>query len=229
MHIGEYLKDIRRKNKITQVKLRELTGLSQGYISDLENGEIKNPTDETLDKIASALGISQGDLTKIKIASIIGDDIADPEFDDKLIDSISTINEELSPYYSHDNTDLVPLVKSIKERNTLFDQENIETHIVLDKIFSNNCFAYRIKGDSMNLEFSNDSIVLVENTPVKNGDIVAVLINGTEEIIKKIVLNENIITLIPQSSNSEHTPRIYDLTKDDVKILGKVKVALKFY
>lgn len=56
--IGEKLKKIRKAKKITLKQLEEITGISNSYISDLENGRRVNPSVEKLEKLAKALGVN---------------------------------------------------------------------------------------------------------------------------------------------------------------------------
>lgn len=50
------LREFRRKAKITQAKLAERSGVSQGYIAHIESGR-RVPTVKTAKKIAGVLGI----------------------------------------------------------------------------------------------------------------------------------------------------------------------------
>ena len=59
--VGENTARIRKEKGLTQEALAEKSGLSQQYISGLENG-LRNPTIVTLHELASALGISHVDL-----------------------------------------------------------------------------------------------------------------------------------------------------------------------
>ncbi|KZL94325.1 helix-turn-helix domain-containing protein [Clostridium magnum] len=56
------LKEIRESKKLSIYKLAELTGLTPGYINNLENGYKNNPTKETMEKIAIALGQTVPDI-----------------------------------------------------------------------------------------------------------------------------------------------------------------------
>lgn len=56
--IGEKLKKIRKAKKITLKQLEEITGISNSYISDLENGRRVNPSVEKLEKLAKALDVN---------------------------------------------------------------------------------------------------------------------------------------------------------------------------
>ncbi|HMH31191.1 MAG TPA: helix-turn-helix transcriptional regulator [Methylomirabilota bacterium] len=63
--LGKRLKQLRLESGLTQEKLSIATGLSQTYISGVENG-IRNPSIKTLDKLAKALGVSISDITNFK-------------------------------------------------------------------------------------------------------------------------------------------------------------------
>lgn len=57
MGIGTTIRNLRKEKNISLRKLAELTKLSKSTISDIENCKSKNPTMETLEKIATALNI----------------------------------------------------------------------------------------------------------------------------------------------------------------------------
>lgn len=59
--VGTNTARIRREKGLTQEALAEKSGLSQQYISGLENG-LRNPTIVTLYELAAALGVSHVDL-----------------------------------------------------------------------------------------------------------------------------------------------------------------------
>jgi transcriptional regulator with XRE-family HTH domain len=54
---------LRKESGLTQEQLAEKCGLSQQYLSKLEQGR-RNPTIVTLYEIATALGVSQVDLVR---------------------------------------------------------------------------------------------------------------------------------------------------------------------
>lgn len=58
--LGDNIRKIRKEKKISINNLARITGISVGYISDLENNNFTNPTIDKLDKIADALGVSKG-------------------------------------------------------------------------------------------------------------------------------------------------------------------------
>ncbi|MEO1188465.1 MAG: helix-turn-helix transcriptional regulator [Pseudomonadota bacterium] len=59
--VGENFSRIRRAKGLTQEQVEELSGFSQQYISDLENGK-RNPTIVSLYELAKVLGVSHVEL-----------------------------------------------------------------------------------------------------------------------------------------------------------------------
>jgi len=62
--IGINLKKLRKKKGLSQDRLSKLADISYNTVIKLESGGITNPTIETLQKIAKALGVSVDDLLK---------------------------------------------------------------------------------------------------------------------------------------------------------------------
>lgn len=56
--LGDNIRAIRKEKKISINKLSKLTGISLGYLSDLENNKAKNPSVDKLNLIASVLDVS---------------------------------------------------------------------------------------------------------------------------------------------------------------------------
>jgi len=61
--LGENLKKVRAKNKLSQGALAQLLEVDKGYISNIENGK-KNPTLATIQRLADALGVTADELIK---------------------------------------------------------------------------------------------------------------------------------------------------------------------
>lgn len=62
MGLSENLKALRKKRKISQKSLAQSSGVSYSMVSKLESGEQKNPSLDTLDKIATALNVTVSQL-----------------------------------------------------------------------------------------------------------------------------------------------------------------------
>ena len=61
MKIGDKVKALRKQNRMSLRALAEATGLSKTTLGDLESGN-KNPSLETVEKIAGAFGLSVAEL-----------------------------------------------------------------------------------------------------------------------------------------------------------------------
>lgn len=127
----------------------------------------------------------------------------------------------------------IPVLGVVKAGLPLIADENLVGYFPTDKQFILNgrdYFYLRVKGDSMDKEFKEDSLVLVQKQDhIETGEIGVVLVNGYEATVKRIFIKDSLITLMPQSNNTEHLPQIYDTTKEEVRILGKVILAVKKY
>ncbi len=55
--LGKHIKTLRNKQHLSQAQLSQRSGIKREYISYLERGKLKNPTLNTLNKIASGLGV----------------------------------------------------------------------------------------------------------------------------------------------------------------------------
>lgn len=66
MNLGEYIKGERKLRNITQRKLASKVGVNFSYISRIESGDTKMPSDEILIKISDALEL---DIDKVMLLS----------------------------------------------------------------------------------------------------------------------------------------------------------------
>lgn len=227
--IGEKIKKDRLLQNMSLRDLAKKSGVSKTTLSDIENNKT-NPTMATLEKIADALEINiefwfrSESIPELKLRG----------WDKK---NVSEVKEDLSVYetIAKDMSNIinVPIVGSVRAGQPILAIENIEGHIPTLKEFlcsDNSYFYLRVKGDSMNLEFQDGSLLLIEKTPcIENGEIGVVLIDGMEATVKKVIQNKNMMTLIPMSSNPKYVPHMYDIIKDEIQIIGRVKQAIKIY
>ena len=59
--IGDKIKEIRKKKKLTQVEVAQKAGIHFNYFARLERGEV-NPSIQTIESIANALKVKSGDI-----------------------------------------------------------------------------------------------------------------------------------------------------------------------
>ncbi|MGG0645458.1 LexA family protein [Bacillus mycoides] len=147
------------------------------------------------------------------------------------------VKEDLSIYETveknQSNITYIPIIGAVAAGTPIYADENIEGYLPMLSTFLNlgkKYFYLVVKGTSMNLEFPEGSFVLVEETPfVENGQIAVVKVNGYDATVKKVSKSGTIITLIPLSNDPVHEPQTYDLSTEDVKIIGRVVQAVKNY
>lgn len=59
------------------------------------------------------------------------------------------------------------------------------------------------------------------------GEVAVVLVDEEDATVKRFYSSDTTVTLMPQSTNPEHKPQMYDLSRTSVRVLGKV-VEVKF-
>ncbi len=215
MKLGDKLRKLRNEKSIKQKELGEFLQLSQKAISNYERN-IRQPDNETLKKIANFFSVSTDFL--LGTCEVKDRNNNTYKLSDKFnLDSCSfSINDIIQ----------IPVVGEIRAGSPILAQENIIDYVYLPSNLSreNDYFGLRVIGDSMNLSqiMEGNFVIVKKQDTVENGEIAVVLIDGEKATIKKFYKNDNVITLIPNSSNPVHQPRMIDMTNVEVKILGKV-------
>ena len=62
MNLGDRIRQLRDDFALTQGQLANKSSVSQGYLSQLENGEVKNPSASVLLRLAQAMSVDADDL-----------------------------------------------------------------------------------------------------------------------------------------------------------------------
>ena len=62
MKLGDRIRKLRDDCELTQGRLAQSSSVSQGYLSQLENGEVKNPSAAVLLRVAQAMNVDPDDL-----------------------------------------------------------------------------------------------------------------------------------------------------------------------
>jgi len=60
--LAERIRDLRERAELSLGDLAETTGISKGYLSQLERGEAANPSVDVLGKLAQGLGVQASEL-----------------------------------------------------------------------------------------------------------------------------------------------------------------------
>lgn len=118
----------------------------------------------------------------------------------------------------------VPILGRVAAGTPITAIENIEGYEVTDASDKTH-FCLRVKGDSMqDAHIPNGSIVycvIATEIDVVSGNIAIVLVDDEDATVKRIVIEDGGIYLIP--ANSSYTPKFYKKSElKDIKILAKV-------
>jgi SOS regulatory protein LexA len=149
--------------------------------------------------------------------------------DECLINSENLIKENGVEYGSSPFLK-VPVLGIIRAGEPIRAVENIIGYEYLpsDMLVGGEFFGLRVTGDSMNNAriFEGDIVIVREQPEVENGELAIVLVDGENATIKRFYKADNIVTLMPDSTNKDHQPKFIDTTKVPVKVLGKVVKAV---
>ena len=124
----------------------------------------------------------------------------------------------------------IPIVGRVAAGSPIMAVENIEGSILLDPAFLNrskDCFALKVKGDSMLNAgiFEGDLVVVSPAATAVNGEIIVARIHD-EVTVKTFENKYNRVRLIPE--NDKYQP--IDVTgKKDFSIVGKVVGVLRWF
>lgn len=205
---SENLKFLRERFGMEQIDLAKKLGRkSSSSISEWEKGKY-TPKMATLKQIAEIFNVNIDDLMK--------KDLKNPT------------DEVIQPLPVKE----IPIVSQISAGLPIYAEENIleHTYIATKKLNTNKeIFGLRVNGDSMDKEFRDGDVVIVEkDAVVENGQIAVVQVNGYNATVKRVRYEKDRIILIPESNNPAHYPQVYS-QDDEVKVIGKVVSSQKFY
>lgn len=130
---------------------------------------------------------------------------------------------DLSEYHQ------IPILGRISAGLPLYAEEHIEGYTLTDLNGGAEYFGLRVRGDSMNALRINDGDIIIvrRQEEVEQGEVAVVLVDGEDATVKRFYSSNTTVTLMPQSTNPEHKPQMYDLSKTAIRVLGRV-VEVKF-
>lgn len=210
--MSDFARNLKRLRKSTGYTLEELADAlnarfgslySKGTISKWENGT--DPNMDSVRNLSTFFGVSLDELLGIKV---------DPS-------DISLADQ------------LLPILGYIAAGEPLFAEQHILGYSPCPSFIrskNKKMFYLRVRGSSMDKEFPDGSNVLVEQgAEVVSGDIAVVMVNGDDATVKRIKFMGDSVVLIPSSNNPEYYAQVYDVARDQVRIVGKVIGAFKSY
>lgn len=181
-------------NKISRNKMSDALGVSYSTLSDWVNAKTY-PRIDKIEMMANYFGVSKSDLVE----------------DKQTVDTVQITT--------------APVLSKVSAGMPMYSEENIVDYIYLpahEVKAGKEVFGLVVEGDSMNQEFKEGDIVIVEkDSVVENGEIGVVMVNGYNATLKQVKYVQDSIVLMPKSDNPAHDPQIYN-KDDEVKIIGKV-------
>lgn len=195
MTIGEKIKKRRKELGLTLEDVATKTGVTRQTISRYEHDVISNIPMARLQVLTAALNITPADLLEIEKLDLV----------------------------DYQPNKQIPVLGRISAGLPLYAEEHIEGYI-LEDVGEGEYFALRVKGDSMNAAhiFEGSLLIIRKQDYVENGEIAVVMIDDEDATVKRFYRKENMVTLMPQSTNPKHMPQIYDTSQTCVRIIGKV-------
>ena len=202
---GRRIKELREALGMTMEQLGRGLGVNKSTIKRYEDGSTKRITIATYEKLAAIL-----DTTVLY-----------------LMEGISEKKEPESFLKPMPKMYAIPILGVIRAGEPVIAQNEILGYTYINNKNTDNFFALKVKGDSMDLvNIKDGSVVVVKRQEyLENGDIGVALI----ATVKRIFINGDMATLIPQSSNPQNQPIIVNLKEQDFRILGKVIKAEYFF
>lgn len=203
--LSDMLTYLRKRKGLSQQELANTLKISRSAIGMYETGK-REPDLETLEVFADFYNVDMNTLTgKAPVKKQTN----------KLPDTAVPVD------FSH--LKRIPILGRIAAGAPIYAEENIEGYTFTDLNGGAEYFALRVRGDSMNAVriYDGDLVIVRKQDIVENGEIAAVLIEQ-EATLKRFSLSGDIVTLMPQSTNPEHKPLVYNLKDTSVKILGLV-------
>lgn len=205
--LGNRIKQRRTQLHMTQGDIAKSVGVAISTVQRYEAGNIEKIKLPVVEAIARAL--------KVNPEWLIGkSDIMKEE---------GFLPEGAVPL-DFQNLRRIPILGRIAAGAPIYAAENIEGYTYTNLNHGGEYFALRVKGDSMDAAriADGDIVIVRKQDVVEDGEIAVVLIDMQDATMKRFYHNGSSITLMPQSTNPAHKPQIYDLTKTNVTVLGKV-------
>ena len=212
MTIGEIIKKYREENKISQRQFAARCGISNGYISMIENGVNPSTGEAPKPSLSALKGIARGMNTTLQNLFTLADDLE------------VSIESDLDPakYGLRPIKKIkLPLLGNISCGEPKYADEDRESYIETGTNV-NADFCLRANGDSMTGARINDGdIVFIRSMPqVENGQIAAVIIDD-EATLKRVYYYPENNMMILKPENSKYKDLIYiGQQLEDVHILG---------
>ncbi len=223
MKIGDRIKSRRKELGLSVDDLAAALGKNRATVYRYENNEIENIPTALLEPLSVILDASpayiMGWSQDLHSSGRENFALTPPAADVPTEELITQLDGE-----KYEPTFQIPILGHVAAGIPKYAEQNIEGYTYAHLPQSSNYFALRVKGDSMTAAriYDKDVIVIREQESVENGEIAVVLVNEDEATVKKFYRDGTTVTLMPCSFNPVHEPQVYDITKENIRVIGKV-------
>lgn len=209
--MGNYLTDRRKELGLTMKQVADAVGVSEGTVSRWESGAIANMKRDKIHALAKVLKVRPSFVMTGEKEETIGIDFGN---------SYTATNIIPLP-----ETKKVPLLGTIACGEPILAVENVADYVDMDAD-THADFALRCKGDSMiNARiFDGDIVYIRKQEAVENGEIAAVLIDGTEsesEATLKRYYNEGDRIRLSAENPMYKDQTFHGESMNSVRVIGK--------
>ena len=224
MKSGARIKERREFLGLTLEEVGNGLGVNKSTIKRYEDGVTKKITIATYERLAKIL-----QTTPIYLMGGEEDKDTSQETEKKLSEIYGNIKKKIRSF-NESSLFAIPILGEIKAGEPMYAEREVLGYTYIDKKDYRNYFALKVKGDSMDLvNIKEGSVVVVKRQNyIENGDIGVVIIDNESATVKRVYVNEDTATLMPQSSNPNNHPITVDLKKQNFEILGKV-IKVEYY
>lgn len=213
MTLGQIIRAYREENHMSMSDFAKSSGLSKGYISQLENnlnprtGEPPVPSINSIEKAANGMFMTFDELFSQ----------LDPTT------KVTTSSEKVKMAKKAIRIPVLGNVAAgipIEAIEDIIDYEEISEELAHTGEF----FALKIKGDSMSPRICDGDVVIVrKQNDAESGDVVIAMVNGDNATCKRLAKYPSGIRLIPL--NQAYEPLFFsneEIENKPVRIIGKV-------
>ncbi|RSL32635.1 XRE family transcriptional regulator [Salibacterium salarium] len=197
MAIQENIKRLREKHNLTQDELGEVAGVSGNAVWTWEN-QGKVPRMGAIQRMADHFGINKSDIIEDK-----------PFFG--VAEQSASYNTNPRGVAGHAKR--MPYLGSIAAGEAL-EMIRVEEYINVPYEIADlypNSFLVRVNGESMNKIVPPNALALIDPTiEVKNGDVVAVSINGFDATLKRFFHFKDGVALEPETYDDNYQTQFYN-------------------
>lgn len=198
------------QQNITQTELSKKTGITQSSISDWLNGKY-SPKQDKIDILSRALNVSP--------AYLMG-------WDEEPEDKVTIIGKAdiMKTYKYIPSSVAAGKPDNIDGQN--YQQISIPSSFLGKYANHSNLIIMKVNGDSMNKIIPNGSLIGIlpyeTSYDIQDGDIVVFNDSSFDYSVKRYYKVDNKIIFKPESTSPIFTDIVYDLTEENVEIIGKV-------